>query len=152
MYMHKTLKSSSKTVLVSLPHFIKVSNMLLWISMSFCLALCIYVYIFDILNKIKQQPKVETSYMFVVSLKHLLSATEILNRIKDILLGLVLEILGRASFKKWFLFYMLLSSENDLYAKKTPQILLLVSSLPLTYMMLMLSEFFYCLTSKNSVL
>lgn len=82
------------------------------------LSCSLYICIYDILNKIKQQPKVETSYMFVVSLKHLLSATENLNRIKDILLGLVLVILGRASFKKWFLFYMLLSSENYLYAKK----------------------------------
>lgn len=68
--------------------------------MSFYLVLCIYVYVFDISNKIKQRPKVETSYMFVGSLKHLLSATENLNRIKDILLGLVLVILGRASLKR----------------------------------------------------
>lgn len=84
------------------------------------LSCSLYICIYDILNKIKQQPKLETSYMFVVSLKHLLSATENLNRIKDIVLGLVLVILGRASLKKWVLFYVLLSSENDLYAKKNP--------------------------------
>lgn len=59
-----------------------------------------YVYIFDILNKTKQQPKVETRYWFVVGLKHLLSATENLTKIKGILLGLVLVILSEASSKR----------------------------------------------------
>jgi len=72
--------------------------------MSFCLAFCICVYVFDILNKTKQQQKVETSYWFVVSLKYFLSATESLNRIKNILLGLVLVIFSGASLKRGFSF------------------------------------------------
>lgn len=95
---------------------------------------------FDILNKTKQQQKVETRYWSIVSLKHLLSAAENLNRMKCIRLGLVLVILSGAHLKKGFIFYILLSSEFMFIQKtQTPS---LVSSVPISYMRFILSESF----------
>lgn len=62
---------------------------------AFCICICNCYFKQD-----KTAAKGGNYIRFVVRLKHLLSAAESLNRVKGILLGFVLLILSRASFKR----------------------------------------------------